>query len=102
MRGQEKPGSDHAPKLNEFTMWTGWAPALVLQDVEAGKLKGLICYFGDPVLSLGNQEAVIKAISQMEFKAAIDAFMSNTAVLCELVLPDATWLEQSQIGRAHV
>ncbi|ETR65288.1 MAG: hypothetical protein OMM_14488, partial [Candidatus Magnetoglobus multicellularis str. Araruama] len=33
----------------------------------------------------------------MEFKAAIEAYMCNSALLCDVVLPDATWMEQSQI-----
>jgi putative dimethyl sulfoxide reductase chaperone len=95
--GQEKPPATPAPKLNKFGIWAGWAPAHILSDVEAGKLKGLILYFGDPVLSWGNQEATIKAIEMMEFKAAIEAYMCNSAVLCDVVLPDATWLEQPLI-----
>jgi thiosulfate reductase/polysulfide reductase chain A len=78
-------------------MWSGWAPAYLLEDVEAGKLEGMICYFGDPVLSWGNQAAVTEAIQKMKFKVCIDAFMCNTATLCDVVLPDSTWLEQSQI-----
>jgi anaerobic selenocysteine-containing dehydrogenase len=78
-------------------MWSGWAPAYVLDDVESGKLEGMICYFGDPVLSWGNQDAVTQAIDKMKFKVCIDAFMCNTALLCDVVLPDGTWLEQSQI-----
>jgi len=95
--GQEKPPKGDAPKLDKLTMWAGWAPAYLLQDVEAGKLQGMVSYFGDPVLSWGNQEATTKAIEKMKFKVAIDAFMCNTALLCDVVLPDATWLEQSQV-----
>jgi len=95
--GQEKPAATDAPKLNKFGIWAGWAPAYLLEDVEAGKLKGMINYFGDPVLSWGNQAATTKAIEMMEFKASIEAFMCNTAVLCDVILPDATWLEQSQV-----
>ncbi|MBW1947788.1 MAG: molybdopterin-dependent oxidoreductase, partial [Deltaproteobacteria bacterium] len=95
--GQEKPAAGDAPKLNKFGIWSGWAPAYLLEDVEAGKLKGMINYYGDPVLSWGNQEAITKAIEMMDFKASIDAFMCNTAVLCDVILPDATWLEQSQV-----
>jgi thiosulfate reductase/polysulfide reductase chain A len=95
--GQEKPPKGSAPKLNKFGIWSGWAPAHLLSDVEAGKLKGMIIYFGDPVLSWGNQEAITQAIEKMEFKAAIEAYMCNSAVLCDVVLPDATWLEQSQV-----
>ena len=95
--GQEKPPKGSAPKLNKFDIWAGWAPAHLLSDVEAGKLKGMIIYFGDPVLSWGNQKAITQAVEKMEFKAAIEAFMCNSALLCDVVLPDATWLEQSQV-----
>lgn len=95
--GQEKPPKGKAPKLNKFGMWSGWAPAFTLQNVESGKIKGMICYYGDPVLSWGNEQATIKALEMMKFKACIDAFMCNTATYCDVVLPDATWLEQSQI-----
>ena len=95
--GQEKPAAGKAPKLNSFGIWSGWAPAYLLADVESGKLKAMINYFGDPVLSWGNQEAITRAVEKMEFVATIDAFMCNTAVLSDVVLPDATWLEQSQI-----
>ena len=95
--GQEKPAATDAPKLNKFGIWSGWAPAYLLADVEAGKLKGMINYFGDPVLSWGNQEATTKAIEMMDFKASIEAYMCNTALLCDVILPDATWLEQSQV-----
>jgi thiosulfate reductase/polysulfide reductase chain A len=95
--GQEKPPKGAAPKLDSFEIWAGWAPAHVLADVEAGKLEGLVIYYGDPVLSWGNQQATIKAIESMRFKIAIDAFMCNSALLCDVVLPDATWLEQSQV-----
>ncbi|BBO75796.1 hypothetical protein DSCW_32130 [Desulfosarcina widdelii] len=96
-KGQEKPPKGNAPKLNKLGMWSGWAPAYLLDDVDSGKLEGMICYFGDPVLSWGNQEAITEAINKMKFKVCIDAFMCNTALLCDVVLPDATWLEQSQI-----
>jgi thiosulfate reductase/polysulfide reductase chain A len=95
--GQEKPPATPAPKINKFGIWAGWAPAHLLADVEAGRLKGMIIYFGDPVLSCGNQAAITEAIAKMEFKVAIDAYMCNSAFLCDVVLPDATWLEQSQI-----
>jgi len=94
-QGQEKPPQGSAPKLDTFTMWTGCASANFPAHVETGKIKGLINYFGDPVLSWGNQEAVAKAIEKLDFTVSIEAFMGNTALLSDVVLPDATWLEQS-------
>ncbi|MBC2714393.1 MAG: molybdopterin-dependent oxidoreductase [Desulfobacteraceae bacterium] len=96
-KGQEKPPKGSAPKLGKFDIWSGWAPAHLLDDVDAGKLKGMVIYFGDPALSWGNQAATTQAIEKLEFKAIIDAFMCNSALLCDVVLPDATWLEQSQV-----
>jgi len=93
----EKPPKGQAPKLNKFGIWSGWAPAHLLADVEAGKLRAMINYYGDPVLSWGNQEAITEAVRKMDFVATIDAFMCNTALLSHVVLPDATWLEQSQV-----
>ncbi|MDZ7695926.1 MAG: molybdopterin-dependent oxidoreductase [Deltaproteobacteria bacterium] len=96
--GQEKPSSN-APKekLNHLGMWQGWAPAYFPGDVAEGKIKAVINYFGDPILSWGNQEATINAFEQLDFTVSIDAFMGNTAMLSDVVLPDATYLEQSQI-----
>ena len=93
----EKPPAGQAPKLNKLGIWAGWAPAYLLEDVEAGRVKGMINYYGDPVLSWGNQEAISKAIQKMDFVATYDAFMCNTALLSHVVIPDATWLEQSQV-----
>jgi thiosulfate reductase/polysulfide reductase chain A len=95
--GQGKPPANAPPARHRLAMWQGWAPAYFPGDVAAGRFKALICYFGDPVLSWGNQEKTVQAIQQMEFRAAIDAFMSNTAVLCHVVLPDVTFPEHSQV-----
>lgn len=95
--GQEKPPKGSAPKIQKLNMWAGWVPASTLSAVEEGKLKGMILYYGDPVLSCGNQEDSIKAMEKMEFTAAIEAFMCNGALLCDVILPDTSWLEQSQV-----
>ncbi|MEJ2725334.1 MAG: molybdopterin-dependent oxidoreductase [Deltaproteobacteria bacterium] len=76
----EKPPAGQAPKLDKFGIWAGWAPAYLQADVESGKLKAMINYYGDPILSWGNQEFITKAIEKMDFVATIDAFMCN--LLC--------------------
>jgi thiosulfate reductase/polysulfide reductase chain A len=96
-QGQEKPPAGKAPKLNKFQIWSGWAPAYLLKDVEEGNLTAMVNYYGDPILSWGNQEAITKAVDLMDFVVTIDAFMCNTAVRSDVVLPDSSWLEQSQV-----
>ena len=96
--GQPKP-PNNAPKvkLNEGRIWSGWWPAYLEEQVDQGKIKALVCYFGDPVLSCGNEDSIVRAIKKMDFRVAIDIFMSNTASLSDVVLPDCTYLEQSRV-----
>jgi thiosulfate reductase/polysulfide reductase chain A len=65
--------------------------------VEEGKIRAVVNYFGDPILSWGNQEATAKAYDSLAFSVSIDAFMGNTTLASHVVLPDATYLEQSQV-----
>ncbi|ACV69718.1 molybdopterin-dependent oxidoreductase [Desulfohalobium retbaense] len=95
--GQTKPPKTDAPKLDSFSMWSGWSPAVFEQDIDAGRLTGMVGYWGDPVLSWGNSESVRRGLDKMAFKAMIEAFMCDTALQCDVILPDATWLEQSQV-----
>ena len=95
--GQTKPPKTDTPKLDSFSMWSGWAPSVFERDVDAGKIKGLICYWGDPALSWGNAASVRRGLDKLEFVCVIDAYMCNSALQADVVLPDATWLEQAQV-----
>jgi thiosulfate reductase/polysulfide reductase chain A len=95
---QPKP-PNNAPKikLNKGHLWSGWHPAYFEEDVEKGNLKAMVCYFGNPVMSCGNEASVRRAVEKLEFSCSIDCYMSNTTELCDVVLPDCTYLEQSRI-----
>ncbi len=96
--GQTKPpGNAPKEKLDKADMWAGWIPSYFPRDVAEGKIEAVVNYFGDPILSWGNQEAMIQAFESLKFCVSIDAFMGNTALLSTVVLPDATYLEQSQV-----
>ncbi|WP_417910521.1 molybdopterin-dependent oxidoreductase [Candidatus Electronema sp. PJ] len=91
------PNNAEKFKLNPGRLWSGWIPAYFEQDVQAGRLKALLCYFGNPVMSSGSEPSLRRAIEGLEFSCAIDCYMSNTAELCDVVLPDCTYLEQSRV-----
>jgi len=91
------PNNAEKIKLNKSHLWSGWIPSYFEQDVDAGKLKAMICYFGNPVLSSGSEPSVRRAIEKLEFSCAVDCYMSNTSMLCDVVLPDCTYLEQSRV-----
>ncbi|RLC28008.1 MAG: molybdopterin oxidoreductase, partial [Deltaproteobacteria bacterium] len=96
--GQTKPpGNAPKEKLDKADMWAGWIPSYFPRDVAEGKIEAVVNYFGDPILSWGNQEAMIQAFESLKFCVSIDAFMGDTALLSTVVLPDATYLEQSQV-----
>lgn len=95
---QPKP-PNNAPKtkLDKGRLWSGWIPAYFEKDVDDGKLKAMLCYFGNPVMSSGSEPAMKRAIEKLEFSCSIDCYMSNTTELCDVVLPDCTYLEQSRV-----
>lgn len=95
---QPKPPNNAAKvKLDKSNTWSGWIPGYFEKDVDEGKLKAMLCYFGDPVMSCGSEPSIARAVEKLDFKASIDCFMSNTTMLCDVVLPDATYLEQSRV-----
>ena len=91
------PNNADKIKLNKSHLWSGWIPGYFEQDVDAGKLKAMICYFGNPVQSCGSEPSIKRAIEKLEFSCAVDCYMSNTSMLCDVVLPDCTYLEQSRV-----
>ena len=96
--GQEKP-PNNAPKtkLNKGLLWSGWIPSYFEKDVDEGKLKAMLCYFGNPVMSSGSEPSIKRAIEKLDFSCSIDCYMSNTTELVDVVLPDCTYLEQSRV-----
>ncbi|MDR3630342.1 MAG: molybdopterin-dependent oxidoreductase [Desulfocapsaceae bacterium] len=95
---QSKPPNNASKtKLNKGLLWSGWIPAYFEEDVDAGRLKGLLCYFGNPVMSCGSEPSMKRAMEKLEFSCAIDCFMTNTTSLCDVILPDCTYLEQSRV-----
>lgn len=96
--GQPKPPNNASKtKLNSSHLWSGWIPGYFEQDVDAGRLKAMVCYFGNPVMSSGSEPSMQRAMEKLEFSCAIDCFLTNTTALCDVILPDATYLEQSRV-----
>lgn len=60
-------------------------------------LKGLLVAGSNPVLTWPNAKRVGRALSQLDFLAVIDPFMTETARLAHLVLPCATFLGENEL-----
>ncbi len=95
--GQKKPPKNAPPKLDKVKMWAGAIPAMFPKNVAEGKIKGMINYFGDAILSWGNEAATAKACQDLDFLVTIDAWMPNVGLYSDVVLPDCVTAEDSQI-----
>ena len=95
--GQKKPEKKAAPKVDSFLLWSGWSPAKFEDQVRDGRITALFSYWADPVLTWGNSASVARGLEMLDFCVTVDAFMCNTALYSDVVLPDATWLEQAQV-----
>ena len=97
-KGQTKPVANSPQKLDKVKMWAGAIPSFFPKNVADGKIKGAICWFGDPILSWGNETATADACRNLDFLITIDAWMSNVGLLSDLVLPECVVAaEDSQI-----
>jgi putative dimethyl sulfoxide reductase chaperone len=83
--------------VDKFQLWSGWSPAKFEEQVDDGRIRALVSYWGDPVLTWGNSASVARGLEKLDFCVTIDAFMCNTALYSDVVLPDSTWLEQAQV-----
>ena len=95
--GQTKPPANSPPKLDKANMWAGAIPSYFPKNVAEGKIKAMINWFGDPILSWGNEIATAKACRDLEFLVTIDAWMPNVGPLSDVVLPDVVAAEDSQV-----
>ncbi len=62
------------------------------------KIRGMLLCGTNPVITRANSRDVYRALSQVEFLATIDFFLTPTAELGHVFLPAATWLEQNYVG----
>lgn len=60
-------------------------------------LKGMIIAGSNPVLTWPNAGQVKKALGSLDFLVVMDHFMTETAMLADLVLPAATFLERNDL-----
>jgi len=96
--GQTKPPAKTPPKLDKARMWGGAIPSLFPRNVAQGRIRGMIHWFGDPILSWGNDEATAKACRDLDFLVTIDAWMPNVGLVSDVILPDCvSAAEDSQV-----
>jgi len=64
--------------------------AVMAEEMETdgpGKIRALVCFAGDPVLSIPNGPRLARALEALEYSVAIDFYLNETSRRAHLVLP---------------
>ena len=69
-----------------------------LHDDKPYKLRGMFTCAGNPAVTFQNSKRFVEGVKKLELKVAIDIAMTQTAELCDYVLPAATFVEQTGVG----
>ncbi len=68
-----------------------------MKDGYPYKIKALLNFGSNPLLTLANTRSVYDAISSLELMVVADMFMTPTAAMADYILPAAFWPEVNQI-----
>ena len=60
-------------------------------------VKGLFVHATNPVMSDPNRDRVLEMFRHLEFAVACELYMSETALECDIVLPETSFYEQAEI-----
>ncbi len=65
----------------------------MMKKIHDGTIKGMLLMGSNPVVSNPNANLVKNAIEKLDFLVAVDMFISETAMLADLILPTSSYLE---------
>lgn len=97
-----KPKSDNPffdSPFGEMRRIAGSLPGnLLVEHIESGLIKGLICMSGNPVLSMAGEPRLQAALNKLELLVVIDIYPNATSMHADYVLPATDWLERDDIN----
>ncbi|XOV81940.1 MAG: molybdopterin-dependent oxidoreductase [bacterium] len=97
-----KPKTDNPfydTEFGELRRIAGSLPGnLLVEHIEAGLVKGLVCMSGNPILSMGGETRLQAALKKLDLLIVIDIYSNATATYADYVLPATDWLERSDVN----
>ena len=97
-----KPKTDdpfYETEFGELRRIAGSLPGnLLVEHIEAGLIKGLVCMSGNPILSMGGENRLKAALAKLELLVVIDIYSNATATFADYVLPATDWLERGDVN----
>jgi NADH-quinone oxidoreductase subunit G len=91
----EKNNSQGAADLGIYPKGSGLSALAILEACTLGNVKTLFIAGENPVVSYPNRSKVEKALEQVEFMVVADLFLTETALLADVVLPVCSFAEKS-------
>jgi len=90
-------GADY-PLFTKYSLEQTVTPAIdgILTE-KPYPIKGLLVAGSNPILTWPNTNKVIKAFNKLELVVVVDIFMTDTAMLADIVLPGTTFLERQDL-----
>jgi len=67
----------------------------IIDDIYSRKVKGLIVFGENPLLTLPNPKRIETALRRLDLLVVMDVFVTETAQLADVVLPGATFAEKN-------
>ncbi len=92
------PGSAPGPTYSSLKF-----PEIMETGKYAGNdavIKSIIVISANPLSNVPNRQAMLKAWEKVEFTITVDPIMTETAMMSDLVLPAAQWLEEEDASVA--
>ena len=95
----------HRSRIGNYPELLGELPSGILADEIAtpgrGQIRALVVTAGNPVLSIPNGRKLAAAMKGLDLSVALDFYLSETASLCDYVLPTTTYLEREDFPIFH-
>jgi len=79
---------------NSLPSNAGLSALEMIEQAEAGKIKGMFIVGENPASSFPRPSLIKKALASLEFLVAADMFLTETARLADVVLPSASFAEK--------
>jgi anaerobic selenocysteine-containing dehydrogenase len=65
------------------------------------RVEAMMIYYANPLLQTPNEELQIEAFKEVPFLFTVDCFMSESAEMADVILPDRTYLERFDLVPIH-
>ncbi|MCF8075361.1 MAG: molybdopterin-dependent oxidoreductase [Desulfotignum sp.] len=97
--GKKRIGMNDYGPIKDFRAWA--QPDKVLEQIFSGdpyEIKGMWIQTANPIACTGMEPGKWRdAIKKLDFTVCVDLFMTPTAMLCDVILPAASFLEKDSL-----